>query len=226
MVTDSSGHRARLRERFSRGGATALLDYEKLELLLTYAIPRSDTKDLAKELLKKFRSMGGVLHARPEQLQQVKGIGPNAASLLAIVREVAVSSMHEEVDKRDALNDRRSVNNFLRGQYGNRPDEYVSMLMLDSANRVMGAETLAEGTVNQCAIHPRTVVRKAILAGAAGMILAHNHPAGIAVPSEADWNLTKRLHDVGRLLDLPLLDHLIVCRDRVLSLRELPRWPN
>ncbi len=227
MVADSStGHRSRLRERFTRGGITALHDYEMLELLLSYAIPRRDTKPLARELLKRFRSIGGVLHARGEQLQQVQGIGQQAASLLSLVREVAAYSLHERVEKRHALNDRRTVQEYLRFAFGDRPDEHVAVLFLDAANRVIGSEVVADGTVNQCAIYPREVVRRAILAGAAGIIMAHNHPGGTPAPSEADWSLTRRLHEVGKLLDMSLLDHMIVCRDQVLSLRELPRWPN
>jgi DNA repair protein RadC len=226
MVDESAaGHRERLRERFARGGIDALLDYEILELLLTFVQARGDTKPVAKRLLAEFKSLSGVLNADPQQLQAVDGVGPRTALLMAFLRDVAAYCLRERVERRSAISHRRSVEEYLRFEFGHRSDEFVAVLFLDTANAVMSAQVVAEGTVNQCVIYPREIVRKALQLGAASMILAHNHPAGTVQPSEADWSMTARLHEVGRLLDLPLLDHLIVCRNQVQGLRELPRWP-
>jgi len=221
----AAGHRERLRERFAQGGIDSLLDYEILELLLTFVNARGDTKPLAKRLLAEFKSLGGVLNAGADKLQTVDGVGPRTAVLMAFLRDMAAYCLRERVQSRSAISHRRSVEEYLRFEFGHRADEFVAVLFLNTANAVLSAEVVAEGTVNQCVIYPREIVQKALQLGAASMILAHNHPAGTPHPSEADWSMTGRLHEVGRLLDLPLVDHLVVCRDQVQSLRELPRWP-
>lgn len=227
MVTfDARGHRRRLRERYLRSGLHALHDHEKLELLLTFVILRRDTKPIARDLLKRFGTVGEVLNARPEQLAEVDGVGQQASVLLSLVQEFGAYNLQQRTRRQPALTNRRKVEEYLRTAFGLRQDEYVAVLFLDTANRVINSQVLSEGTVNQCAIYPRELFKKAFGAGAAGIILAHNHPAGSLQPSEADWSLTLRLHELGKLLDLPLLDHLVVCRERVQSLRELPRWPN
>ncbi len=219
------GHRTRLRERFGRGGIASFHDHEILEFLLTFVLPRSDTKPIAKRLLARFGSVSAVLGADTEQLTAVSGIGDRAAMLITLVRELAAYSLRERVHERCAFSSRRDVEEYLRLAFGGRRDEYVAVLFLDTANRILSAEVIAEGTVNQCVIYPREVIRKALAAGSSGIILAHNHPAGTPHPSEADWALTNKLYEIGRLLDIPLLDHLIVCRDQVQGLREMPRWP-
>jgi DNA repair protein RadC len=221
----AAGHRARLRERFAQNGLAALHDYEVLELLLTYVLPRRDTKPPAKELLRRFRTVNGVLNAGPEALRGIAGLGSQAATFFALLREFTAWCLRERVERRSAITHRSNVEEYLRFAFGGRPDEYVAVLFLDAGNKVISAEVLSEGTVNQCVLYPRTVVEKAVACGAASLILAHNHPAGSLTPSEADWALTARLFEVGKLLDLPLVDHLIVCQDHVQSLRALPRWP-
>jgi DNA repair protein RadC len=101
----------------------------------------------------------------------------------------------------------------------------VAVVFLDGGNRVIGAEIVAEGTVNQCAAYPRSIFEKALKNGAAAFIISHNHPGGNRQASETDWQLTRRLHEIGRLLDIPLLEHIIICQDSVVTLREQSRWP-
>lgn len=220
-----TGHRQRLRERYLRAGLSALHDHEILELLLTHVISRQDTKPLAKELLRRFRSVNGVLNASPDMLKEVNGIGDQAATLLQLVRDINLHCLHERVRKRSFVAHRYDVEQYLRAHFSHRSDEYVAVLLLDSGNRIIASEVIGEGTVNQCAIYPRVVVEKALKGGAAALILVHNHPGGTTDPSEADWRITTRLHEVGRLLDVCLLDHILVCDRHVVSLRELPRWP-
>jgi DNA repair protein RadC len=158
-------------------------------------------------------------------LASIVGVGPTTSLVFALLQELTSFCLQEKVHRQPVLTSGRLVQDYLRHTFGARQDEYVAMLFLDTATRVLKSEVLATGTVNQCAIYPRELVKKALAVGASAMILAHNHPAGSVDPSEADWALTARLFDIGRLLDMPLLDHLVVCREQVRSLRELPRWP-
>ena len=222
----NEGHRQRLRERFRTTGIKALSDYEILELLLTFVIPRRDTKAIAKELLDRFKTVSGVLHADAEALAEVDGIGENASFFLSVIADVGAYCLAEKIERRSAISHRQDVDNYLQLQFGRRGDEYIAALYLDNANRVLGTEVVAAGTVNQCVLYPRAVVERALKFKASSLILAHNHPGGTPQPSEADWQITRRLAEIGKLLDIPLLDHVIICQDRVVSLKEMPRWGN
>ncbi len=222
----NAGHRERLLERYIKNGAGALHPHEIFELLLTFTIPRRDTKRIARRLIDKYRTVGAVCNAPFDELLGIDGIGRKSAALLALVRDILAVCLKERYEHSSVMAHRDDVQSYLRFTYGHRRDEYVAALFLDSANHVIETSIVAEGTVNQCALYPRTVFGKAFNCGAASLIIAHNHPAGTPEPSESDWLITERLLTAGRMLDLPLLDHILVCRDRVISLRELPRWPN
>jgi DNA repair protein RadC len=224
-TSDNSGHRARLRERFLNAGIESLGDYEILELLLSFAIPRKDTKPIAKDLIKRFKSVNGVLNASIDALSEIEGVGTQTAALLSLVKEVGAYCLKERVDKGSVVSQRKQVEEYLRMHLGHRKDEYIAALFLDTGNHVLATEIIAEGTVNQCALYPRIILEKALKYKAAAIIIAHNHPGGSVHPSEPDWQITHRLIELGRLLDLSVLDHLIVSQDTVISLRELPRWP-
>lgn len=222
---DTTGHRQRIRDRLLKSGIESLQDYEIIELLLTFIIPRKDTKQIAKDLVKKYRSINGILNAEPASLMEINGIGKAAAAFLVLVKEVGAYCLREKVDKGSVVAQRKQVEEYLRMNLGHRKDEYIAALFLDTGNHVLAAEIIAEGTVNQCALYPRIILEKALKYKAASLILAHNHPGGSVHPSEPDWQITHRLIELGRLLDLSVLDHLIVSQDTVISLRELPRWP-
>lgn len=221
----NDGHRSRLLSRFEKNGLASLADYEIVELLLACVILRKDTKPIAKELLAKFKTVSGVLHADKEELAKINGIGKRSGALLAFMREVIAYCLQEKYEKRPHVHHRRDVEEYLRFAFGPRGDEYVAALYLDNGHNVIATEIVGEGTVNQCAVYPRAIVEKAVRCKAASIILAHNHPGGGAAPSESDWNITDRLAKIGRLMEIPLLDHVIVTRDVAVSLRELPRWP-
>ncbi|MFP4415811.1 MAG: RadC family protein [Chitinispirillaceae bacterium] len=224
-ATANQGHRARLLERFSASGIGALADYEIIELILTFAIPRRDTKPLAKLLVRRFRSVSGVLNADLKQLEQIEGVGRRTASLLLLFRQVMSYCLKEQLQDRPVIHHRKDVDDYLRFNLGFRRDEYVAALFLDNGNRVISTEVVTEGTVNQCAVYPRVIIEKALGYKASAFIIAHNHPGGSTEPSDADWQITERLHQLGKLMDLPLLDHIISVQERVVSLREMPRWP-
>jgi DNA repair protein RadC len=219
------GHRKRLLERYQKNGIDSLLDHEILELLLTYVLPRKDTKPIARTLLQRYKTIGGVINTPPEELAGVEGLGARSSSMFLLIKDLISRCLNEKYLKQDVVSHRRDVEEYLRFSFGHRRDEYVAVLFLDNANHIIRTEIIAEGTVNQCAVYPRTVIDKALRSGAASMILAHNHPGGSACASEADWLITERLCTVGKLLEIPLLDHVIICSHKVVSLRELPRWP-
>jgi len=220
----NSGHRKRLLERFEGNGIGALSEHEIVEQLLTYILPRGDVKPIAKDLLDRFATVGGVINASPDQLTAVKGIGPRAAHLIVFIKELLSYCLKEKYRKRPLISHRGDVEDYLRFHFGPKRDEYVAALFLDTAHRVITTDIISEGTVNQCALYPRSIIERAMRNGAASFIVAHNHPAGSKEGSEADWAITRKLREVGELLDIKLLDHIIITSDAAYSLHEHPRW--
>jgi DNA repair protein RadC len=218
------GHRARLLSRFEKQGLASFADYEIVELLLTFVIPRKDTKPIAKELLRKYKTVYGLLNAAPTELAKVSGMGRRAGMLFFLVRDVCAYCLREKYERRPLLH-RKDVEEYLRFAFGARGEEYVAAVYLDNGNNVISTEIVCEGTVNQCAVYPRNIVEQAVRFKASRIILAHNHPGGGATASEADWNITLRLAEICRLLEIDLLDHVIVARDTTVSMREQARWP-
>ena len=221
----TSGHRERLLQKFSSSGISALHPHEIIELLLTYSIPRRDTKPIARDLIKKFKSISGIINSSIEDLMSIGGIGYRSACLFPLLRDIMGYCLKEKYEKQEIISHRRDVEEYLRFYFGQLRDEYVAALFLDNTNHILRTDIIAEGTVNQCAVYPRTIVDRALRYGAASIILAHNHPGGSLAPSEADWLITERLFSVGKLLEIPLLDHIIISSQKVLSLREHSRWP-
>ncbi len=219
-----AGHRGRLLSRFEENGCASLQDYEIVELILTFAIPRKDTKPIAKELLRKYKTLSGLLHADSEDVEKVPGIGRKAGLLLVLFRDVTAYCLAEKYHKKPIVHHRNDVKEYLRFAFGYKPDEYVAVLFLDNGNNVIETEIVHEGTVNQCAVYPRTIIDKALRYKATSLIIAHNHPGGTAEPSPADWEITERLYNICKLLEMPLLDHVIVARDTIVSLSDFPRW--
>ena len=221
----SAGHRQRLLKRFYDNGIFSLADYEIVELLLTFIIPRRDTKPIAKKLIARYKTVWGVLNASADALTDIEGVGKKSALLFPLMNQVMAYCLKEKCSDRPVMAQRTDVEAYLRFYFGLRQNEYVAVLFLDTGNRVIATDIIAEGTVNQCAVYPRSIVQQALHYGAASIIIAHNHPGGGKNPSEADWLITERLFSIGLLLELPLLDHVIVTRDAVVSLRDFQRWP-
>jgi DNA repair protein RadC len=220
------GHRARLLDRFLKNSLAALHPHEILELLLTFTIPRRDTKPIAKALLAKFKSVSAVINASVNELREIDGIGERTVGLFYLQKDLISYCLREKYEKQSIISHRKDVEEYLRFSFGQRHDEYVATLFLDNANHILKTEILSEGTVNQCTVYPRIVFDKALKCSAASFILAHNHPGGSMSASEADWRLTERLYAAGKLLEIPLLDHIIITSQKVLSLREMSRWPS
>lgn len=216
---DYLGHRERLRRRFLLGGGRDMPDYELLELLLTIAIPRRDVKPLAKELIRKFGSFAEVVNAPLEELMLVKGVKENTAAVLRIVRECSVRSSWQSLRGMDALviSDFDAMVDYCRSAMAYQTVEEFRIIFLNSKLYVIGEEIQQRGTVDQVAIHPREVIKSAMMHGASAMILVHNHPSGIVTPSKADMEITKRIKEAAEAVSIRLFDHLIISKSSVYS---------
>lgn len=194
-------------------------DYELLELLLTIAIPRRDVKPLAKELIRKFGSFAEVVNAPLEELMLVKGVKENTAAVLRIVRECSVRSSWQSLRGMDApvISDFDAMVDYCRSAMAYQTVEEFRIIFLNSKLYVIGEEIQQRGTVDQVAIHPREVIKSAMMHGASAMILVHNHPSGIVTPSKADMEITKRIKEAAEAVSIRLFDHLIISKSSVYS---------
>ena len=215
------GHRDRLRQRFLRQGPDALPDYELLELLLTFAIPRSDVKPLAKQLIAKFGSFAEVIAADPERLMEVKGVKQNTAVALIAVRAAAARLLKGGLADRPLLGSYDAVVDYCRAAMAFDTTERFRILFLDKKNRLLADEVQQRGTVDHTPVYPREVVKRAIELGATALILVHNHPSGDPTPSRADIAMTKEVVAAAKTVDVTVHDHIVVARSGHASLRNL-----
>jgi DNA repair protein RadC len=214
-----AGHRERLRQRLLTGGAEALADYEVLEYLLYAAIPRGDTKPIAKALLAQFGSLAGVLNADPKAMQRVKGVGEASAAALKAVAIAARRMTRGEIVKKPVLSSWQALIDYLTTDMAHLTVERVRILYLDTKNRLIEDHHLNDGSIDEAAIHPREVIRRAMDVGASAMILVHNHPSGSPEPSRADIQITQRIAEAGRHMGVTVHDHVIIGREGHTSLR-------
>jgi DNA repair protein RadC len=216
------GHRRRLRDRFLKAGLDGLGEHEVVELLLTLAIPRSDVKEPAKALLRRFGDLRGILDAPIAELRQVKGIGSVTPVALQIIRAAATLYLRQTAEGVEALTDPGRLSNFWRMRLGGHQNEVFEVAYLDSGLRLLrdGVERLEEGTIDRAAVYPRRVVEAALKRGAAAVVLAHNHPNGDVQPSEHDKLLTRALVLAAETVHLRILDHVIVSADQAFSFRK------
>ncbi|MCE5281477.1 MAG: DNA repair protein RadC [Deltaproteobacteria bacterium] len=217
---DNQGHRERLRERFRTVGLEAFHEHEVLELLLSFAIPRRDVKPLAKDLLRRFGSLREVLDADPEDLQQVRGIGSHASTLLKLAKSVAALYLKQRARQKTPVTCTRELIDFCRTALGGKRDEEFCVLYLDAQNQLIEFETIQRGIVNQAVVYPRQVLEGALKKKASAIILAHNHPSGHVRPSDADIRLTRTIQEIAKFVDILVHDHLIVGEGSVFSFRE------
>lgn len=213
------GHRRRLRDRFAGAGRTALADYELLELLLTHALPRINTKPIAKALLDKYKSILGVLQQPREQLEDIDGIGPNASLYIKVIHACLTRCTEAAVESEPSIAGPEDLFAFVRLHLGVRPTECVYALYLDSAKRVVHHCQVAEGTVNRATLYMREVIKPALDHNATGLVLVHNHPGGKPVPSENDLDITGMVEKTARMLGIEMIDHIIVTRTQAFSLK-------
>jgi DNA repair protein RadC len=216
---DTAGHRARVRQRLIEGGGDALLDHELIEYLLGLAIPRRDTKPIAKRLLKEFGGIGGLLSADAEAIQRNGGVGEGAAAALKIVQATALRFLREAVREAPVLSSWQALLDYLRADMAFMATERVRILHLNTRNMLIRDEVMAEGSIDQAAVSVREVIRRAIDLGSAAIILVHNHPSGDPSPSRADIALTRTIIDAGKPLGIAVHDHIIIGMNGHVSFR-------
>ena len=209
---DYHGHRDRLRERFLTGGPDSLPDYELLELLLFSAIPRRDTKPIAKALIKRFGSFGEVISASPKDLTDIAGIGDNAAVALKAVQAAAQRLLQTKVKAGPVISSWNDLIAYCTAQMAYNPIEQFRVLYLDRKNKLITDEAQQEGTVDHTPVYPREVVKRALELNASAAIVVHNHPSGDPKPSRADIEMTRKIKDALAVVNITLHDHVIVSR--------------
>lgn len=204
------GHRQRLRDRFMQSGLAAFHDYEIVELLLTLGTPRRDCKKAAKEALGRFGSLRGVLEATPEELSEIKDLGPKNIFGLKLAQAIARRYLREKVEGRDFLRSSREVIDYLRVNLRDRSREVFVVIYLNGRNQIMAMEELFEGTLTTSAVYPREVIKASVRHKAAALVFAHNHPSGNNQPSKEDLEITRRLKKAAETIDVAVHDHIII----------------
>ena len=219
-MSKHDGHRQRLRERFMAEGLDNFTQEQVLELLLFYGIPRIDTNEIAHDLVSHFGSLSQALDAPVKELMKVPGIGESAAVLLHLISETSRyyqinRMMHEKV-----LNTMEKCAQYLIPHFVGRRNETVFLLCLDAKCKLLCCREISEGTVNAAGVSVRKVVEAALAVNATSVIMAHNHPSGVAVPSAEDVLTTQRIAEALRTVDIILADHIIVSDDDYVSIRQ------
>jgi DNA repair protein RadC len=211
------GHRRRLRERFNQSGLAAFLDYEIVEVLLTLGTARRDCKPQAKEAIKRFKTLRGVLEAPPEELQKIKGITSHNIFVIKFMQEISREFLKRQVLDKPYCRSAREVFDYLYHSMRDLKKEVFKVMFLDSQNKVVQIEDLFEGTANASAIYPREIIQRAVKHNAAALIFVHNHPAGNPQPSDNDKQITQDLVFAGHIMQIKVLDHIIIGENRYFS---------
>ena len=215
-----AGHRQRLKKRFLETRLDGFDDLTALELLLFYALPRQDTRPIAKRLLERYGSLAAVLEASVQDLQQVEGVGPGGALLLTLVPAVAQRYLIQRTDVGEILNTTERCGAYLLPRFFGERDEVVWLLCLDGKCKALDCRMLFRGSVNAAGVSVRKIVETALACNAAGVVLAHNHVSGIALPSREDVLTTQRLKTALNAVDICLVDHLVIAGDDFVSMAD------
>ncbi|BCA57989.1 RadC family protein [Sphingomonas sp. HMP6] len=218
---DHAGHRGRLRQRLLEQGGEGLLDHELIEYLLALAIPRRDTKPLAKALLAEFGGIGGLFTADAEALMRVSGMGETSAAAIKIVQVAALRLLRAEASAKPVLASWQALIDYLHVDMAHRTTERVRVLHLNTRNVLIRDEVMSDGSIDEAAVYVREVIRRAIDLGSAAIILVHNHPSGDPAPSRADIDLTRKVAEAGKRLGIALHDHIIIGASGHSSLRAM-----
>ena len=213
------GHREKMRHRFCETGLEGFADHEALELLLYYAIPRRDTNELAHRLLTRYGSLSALLQAPIEDLRRVEGVGESAAVLLKLV-PAFVYKAQRSAGQETVLNSTEKAGRYLLSCFAGERNEVIYQLCLDRKGKLLARKRLSEGGSAAAELNIRRLVENALLSSASAVILSHNHPSGIALPSREDYATTQQAQDALRTIGVELLDHIIVAEDDYVSLAD------
>src|SRR4030043_882814 len=211
------GHRKRLREKFLKSGLSGFHDYEIVELLFSLGTPRKDCKQSAKEAIKRFQTLRGVLEAPAEELQQIKGIGAHSAFGIKLVQEVAREFLHSKMLEKPFYRSSQEVFDYLYHSMRGLKKEVFKVIYLSSQNQIINTVNLSEGPINSSSVSSREIIEGAIKSNAAALIFVHNHPSGAVEPSSSDKGLTRELVYAGRIMRLKVLDHIIIGENKYFS---------
>jgi len=214
------GHRERLRARFAAHGFDGFHDYEVVELLLTYAIPRIDVKPVAKRLLDTFGTLAGVFDAPVPELAQVQGVGEKAAVFLSLIKQAELRYLASDLPGRKVFDRPDRVKDHLRLLVQARGMECFGAIFTDQQHRHLATQVMFEGTVDRTAVYPRNLMKRALELDAKGLVIFHNHPGGTPHASEEDIALTRRMVEACAPLDIKVLDHFLIAGTEVLSFKE------
>tara|TARA_R110002096_G_scaffold113077_1_gene245956 strand:- start:28869 stop:29615 length:747 start_codon:yes stop_codon:yes gene_type:complete len=214
-------HRKRLRDRFMRGGADAMPDYELLELILFRAIPRQDVKPLAHRLVHEMGDFNSAISAAPARLAAIKGVGEAVIQELKIVEAAAHRLARARIIGREVLSSWDALIEYCTTRMAYRETEQFRVLFLDKKNILIADEEQQKGTVDHVPVYPREVAKRALELNASGLILVHNHPSGDPSPSNADIDMTARIQRALMALNIRLHDHIIIGKERISSFHEL-----
>jgi DNA repair protein RadC len=213
------GHRSRLRERFLNGGASAINDYELMEMILFAANPRGDVKPLAKDLIKTFGSFSAVFQASSHDLLKVKTLGKAGAAMLKAVQLASQMLVKENFKSRPLLFSGQEVIDYCKVTMAHLQIEQLRLLYLDRQHQLIAEEVQQQGTIDHTPVYIREVIKRALELGAAGLIVVHNHPSGDPTPSRADIQVTRDMQDAAATLGIIVHDHIIIGQNRHTSFR-------
>lgn len=224
---NAKGHRERVRKKFLENGFNGLEDYEVLELLLFYVIPRKDTKAIAKELIKKFKNLANVLKADTLELKTIDGLGPVAITFLKMIGALPEKIYKDELknqklikEDKNKITDKEVLLSFLRNKIGYEDVEKFYVIYLSSSNEVIAFEESSSGTLDRSSIYPREIYKRVIMENAKSIIIAHNHPSGNTCPSKCDIDITNEIAKGLKNFGALLLEHIIITRDSYFSFLE------
>jgi len=214
---DRIGHRRRLREKFLKAGLNAFLDYEVVEILLTLGTPRKDCKAQARQALREFRTLRGVLEADARDLLRIRGIGAHNVFGIRLVQEVSRRFLKDRMLSRPFCRSSAEAFDYLYHSMRDLRKEHFKVLFLDPKNQILEENTLFEGTVDSSAVYPREIMKDALRCDATALIFVHNHPSGDPDPSLCDREITRELVFAARVMQLKVLDHIVIGNNRFYS---------
>ena len=220
MENIHQGHREKMRQRFLKSGLESFADHEALELLLYYAIPRRDTNPIAHRLMERYGSLTAVLSAPAEDLRKVEGVGESAAVLLKAAGQIGTRARLAEAAQNRPLSSVETVGAYLLERFAGETHEVVYELCLDRKGKLLACKRLHDGGAASAALDIRKVVENAILTSASTVILAHNHPSGIALPSDDDCAATTHAAQALQTIGVALADHIIVADNDFVSMAQ------
>ena len=208
----------RPREKLLHQGASSLSDAELLAIFLRTGVPGKSAVDISRDLIGQFGNLRGVLTASQERICQMPGLGPVKFSYMQAALELGRRFLGEKIQRQGVMNNPESVNDFLSFHLRDRGREIFAILFLDNRHQVIKYEELFYGTLGSASVHPREVIKQVLHHNAAAIIIAHNHPSGVAEPSQSDADITVKIQKALQLIDVRLLDHIIVGDGEFVSL--------